>query len=366
MGCSVEIVSEQNEQVIREYFEGRPDWTATKLDVGKEKAADFRICHDGVCFLCEVKTVFSVHASVPYSPAADYLVERRNSRRAKIEEFIEANPDKSLILRKDEREFLYSEEKEFRRKFGRRAKNTEAPFRVFGDAMRDYFAASSISNLSYRIRLDSDSLWIPPDRDGFFKWLEGEVQAIHDGQPSWWWTRGTQPFLCYSAVYPVDRSGDDPWTRINLAVMPSFGGEGLEVELHCYGTLNLDVITESVRDGVLQLKCSAQRESDPEIARFIALCFARSIGLDWELLDNHIDWLLGENPDLSAIAVMDWVPEEEPPPETEGNVLALMEFLTKTTHVPRFIVYHNPQPHGVKPLPTSVFDDGRSLQLPHT
>lgn len=35
--------SQQSEQVVRGYFETHPGWTVTKLDLGKVRAADFRI-----------------------------------------------------------------------------------------------------------------------------------------------------------------------------------------------------------------------------------------------------------------------------------------------------------------------------------
>ena len=88
------------EKVVREYFAGQ-GWNVEKLDTGKKRAADFRVCNDGNCFLCEVKTVKSMRADFPSNPLESYL-EQRKSRQEEIKRWREENPDKRLILRSED------------------------------------------------------------------------------------------------------------------------------------------------------------------------------------------------------------------------------------------------------------------------
>ena len=87
----------QTERVVREYFGSRPGWTVLKLDSGRARAADFRICVNSECFLCEVKTVESVRANFPGRPI-EYYVEQRTKQQEEIERWTRENPDRRLIL----------------------------------------------------------------------------------------------------------------------------------------------------------------------------------------------------------------------------------------------------------------------------
>lgn len=107
---------EQNEQVVTEYFEGRPGWEVTKLDTGKMRAADFRVCDGGQCFLCEVKTVESVRANYPYR-AIDYHREQRKKRQDKIRAWEQENPDTSRVMPREMWEYVFGDEAAFERRF---------------------------------------------------------------------------------------------------------------------------------------------------------------------------------------------------------------------------------------------------------
>jgi hypothetical protein len=181
----IEDLSEQNEQVVREYFESR-GWSATKLDPRGRKssgrASDWRICRDNVCFLCEVKTIFSVRANIPYGPVENHFMDLREARRAEVEMLRRADPDKRLIMHREEYEFLYGDEGDFRKKYRfRRRRNTEAEFeKNFAEPVRSYFAQSSICHLPYVVSFHSNDLYTPKaeERDDFCKWLEDEIRLI--------------------------------------------------------------------------------------------------------------------------------------------------------------------------------------------
>jgi hypothetical protein len=359
--------SEHTERVVREYFETRPGWTVRKLDLGKVRAADFRICYDQDCFLCEVKTVKSVRADLPYTPEYHFL-ERREERRQEIEEWMEKNPNKRLILRHDEWHFIFGNEAEFREKYRRRVRNTEVWFKGFSQDMRDHFSESSISHLPFRLRLDSDDLYVPTpqEREIFFKWLEDEISAIARRTPSRHWQvqrQGANQVAFYSAFYPIHDPvhKDDQSSVYRLMVVGPLQTGPLEVDIHYYGTLNLDAITSNVRKGLQQLESSVTQEEDQQIPRVIALAFETGIGFEWHQLSKHLAWLLEENPNLSAIAVLVWTPDGLPPPEEEG-FLAWSEFLAVTPTVPSFAVYHNSWLHGIKSLPVDAFGDRWSVQ----
>lgn len=368
-GETTDKSSEQNEKVIRDYFENRSGWKVTKLDMGKEPAADFRIGHGDESFLCEVKTIQSVRANVPYSPVEDYMIEQRNKRKAKMEEFRKADPHTQLVMTRTEYEFLYCDESELRGEYKSRTRNTEPYFWRFTEMMQDYFKDSGVNTLPYTLRLDSDDLWVPQDSESFFKWVEDEIRSIHTGKAGRYWTRafqGSDRFSGYSASYPpygTEVEGQ-PKSRLHLLVQGPFETGNLELEFHCYGVLNVDSITRNVESGLRQLNKSAKREIDQTVARIIALFFAKGLAHDdWDQLHDHIVWLLKHNDALSAIAVAYWVPEQKPPPETEDNILAHITFLARTPRVVSFIVYHNPWLRDVKPLEVYVFDDKRSLQF---
>jgi hypothetical protein len=85
-------LAEQNEQIIEDYFEARPGWKAWRLSSG----ADFRVCRDDECFLCEIKTIKSTRANLPYAPEY-YFIEQRKRRREEHEKWMKENPDRQLI-----------------------------------------------------------------------------------------------------------------------------------------------------------------------------------------------------------------------------------------------------------------------------
>jgi hypothetical protein len=361
--------SKQTEKTIREYFESRPNWTVEKLDLGKNKAADFRISGDAICFLCEVKTVESVRASFPSTPL-NYYLEDRKKKQDEIRKWIEQNPDKRLILRPDEREYIYGNEIEFEQKYRKRKRNTEKWFKTFEQKIKEYLSKSVVKDSPFDFRLDSDDLYVPnlDEQEKFFAWLVYEIQAIENKAPSKNWhvdkIRGSDTAL-YSVFYtihiPSDK--DDIAAKYQLTITGPRRAGGLDMHLLSYGGLNLDAITTNVERGLVQLKKSAWRESDPEIPRIIALAFESGIGFEQEELSSHIMWLLKSHSDLSAIAILEWVPDGTPPSHEQG-FFAWAEFQAKTPKVPRFMVYHNSWLQSVKVLPLEAFEDKWSVQTP--
>ena len=363
--------SEQSEQTVREYFESRVGWKVTKLDSARNngRAADFRICEGSICFLCEVKTVESVRANFPSTPLYSYL-EQRGKQQAEIKKWTNENPDKRLILRPGEWDFIHGDEFEFEKKYRKQRRNTEDGFKKFAQTMKDHLSNSIIKDLPYSLRLDSDDLYVPnlTEQSTFFKWLENEIQAINKRNPSRDWCIQKLPYgnaVSYSTFYsihaPTDK--DDVKAKYQLMIKGPYNADSLEVNIHSYGGLNLDAITSNVKSGLDQLEKSASREQDHLLPRIIVLAFASGIGFDWQALSSHIVWLLENHSKLSAIAILDWIPDGIPPSPEQG-FFAWARFRATTPIVPRFEVYHNSWLDGVKPLPIDVFNDKWSAQLP--
>lgn len=361
--------SQQSEDIVRAYFEARPGWMVTKLDTGKNQAADFRIC-DGVdCFLVEVKTIASVHANYPYNPLV-YHTEQKQKRQAEIAKWLSENPDRHIVLPPGEWEYIRGDEAEFTKRYRHQSRHTEEAFKRFKDKMTAYFESSTVKDLPYRIRLDSDDLYVPnrAETEKFLSWLEGEVQQIYVGKPGWRWhvdrTPGTQTTL-YSTFYPIHESTqeNDPRVTYQINIEGPINQEQLELSIFSYGNLNLDAISSNVEKAVAQLHASVSREPDHQIPQVIILAFEGGLGFEWKELSSHITWLFDQHPDLSAIAVIDRAPVGTPPPQEDGFA-AWFNYLQSATWKERFVVFHNERLQHVKPLPRSVFDDHLSVQLP--
>ncbi len=359
--------AQQNEQDVRGYFENR-GWSVTKLDLGKERAADFRICDSNGCFLCEIKTIESVRANFPSKPYDSYSEERKR-RQDEIKKWAEENPGKRLILSPEDRDFVYEDEDEFTKRYRNRRRNTEKRFREFVQTMEGYFASSSIRDLPYNLRIDSNDLYVPTrdEQERFFEWLEGEIKAIDKGNTSRHWqvTKLQDGRVAwYSAFYKIHKREheNDIEAEYQLTIGGPRGYGSLGVNAYSYGGLNLDSITRNVEKGINQLKSSVSRENNNRIPRIIILAFQSGIGFEWQQLSSHIAYLLRNHPDLSAIALLDRTPDDTPPLQEEG-FLAWIKFHAKSAIVPAFYVYHNSWLQNVKPLPVHVFSDEWSRQL---
>jgi hypothetical protein len=361
-------LTEQNEQHVRDYFEKRPGWTVANLDTGKRRAADFRVCDGSDCFLCEVKTVKSARANYPFT-SLDFYRDQRLKRRAEIERSKRIAPDRCILMPRDEYEFLYGDETEFDESHRWLSRHTQKYFVKFAQGMRQHFTGSRVGHLPYRLRLDSDDLYVP-DEEGkaeFFGWLEGAIEAIDTGTPGWQWGMVGHPFSCvprYSAFYrfPVLAHNINLQARYQLLLEGPFESGGLEIHVHFYGCLNLDAITSSVLKGLQQLESSALREENRRIPRIIALALDSPIGFEDDQLISHVKWLLHEHSDLSATAIMRWTPNGTPPP-LEIGIEDWAKFIIETPVVVTFTVLHNPDLDSVDPLPWSVFDEEHANQI---
>lgn len=376
----IQDLSERNEQAVREYFEGR-GWSATKLDPPGRKssgqASDWKIRRDNVCFLCEVKTIHSVRANIPYGPVDNYFIDVREARRAEVEKWMRENPDQRPIMHRKGYEFLYDDEGDFRKKYQYRRRNTDYWFeRGFAEPVQRYLTQqSSIRNLPYLVILHSHDLYYPTQKEeaewhDFCRWLENEIRLIDEkGTPSWpsWVIDRRGPGLpaFYTAFYPIHKAAHkgDVKADIQVRVVGPGKHDSLQVHIDCDGGLNLEAITRNVEEARTQLKGTALREQKPNIARVVALAFATGMDpFDWEELSAHIAWLLEEYRDLSAIAVLEWVPDGTLPPREEGP-LARLSFQAQAPCVPIFIVYHNSWLRDVEPLNTEAFDEP-SIHIP--
>lgn len=260
------LKSEETEKEVKGYFEARPGWTVTKLDLGKESASDFQISNgDTITFFCEVKTIESVRADLPYTPF-EYYKEQRRKRQEEIQKWKNENPDVRLILRPDEWEFIYGDEFEFEKRYRPRSRNTETSFQTFRERLlKDLLTNPVIKDLAYRLRVDSDDLYVPNNKEHatFVKWLESEIQTIDQGTIGWQWNDQKLPFSSvhlYSAFYTIHEISNDHDIKRELQITlegPIASGP-LEVNIFSYGGLNLDSITTNVEKGIKQLQTVAK------------------------------------------------------------------------------------------------------------
>jgi hypothetical protein len=344
------------EQQVRNYFLSRAGWSVHKLDAGNTagRAPDFLICHDQRCFLCEVKAIGSVRADIPDGSVLDHFVGRRNERRARIDRYLDENLEKTLLMRQEEWHWLRASDAEFRKRYGFRRRNTEAKFRDHSEnPLCEELDKSSVSELPYDLRLDSDDLYVPSkaERRRLVDWLVTQITAIHRGEPrDWKWIGEKRPSTtpAYSARYPLHRPADDYDSEHPLSISlhrrgRTDDGEGLRVDAHCYGALNIERVRSNVKEAVGQLREAASREGQYQrLPRVVVLRFQRALDPvdDMELLEKEIRDLFRQYADLSAIAVLDWRPEGRPPSAEEG-ILARLRFLAQTPRVRFFRVYHN-------------------------
>lgn len=286
--------AQQTEQDVRQFFEAR-GWQVTKLDRQPRRAADFSVCDAHTSFLCEVKTIESARASLPYTPL-EYNRAQRQRRRDEIDRWLEQHPEDRLLLRPDEREYIYGAGAAFEQRYGESRRNTEAEFEAFADRLREHLAALEIASLPYTLRLDSDDLYAPDlvEQAVFFKWLEDEIAAIHQGCPGWDWQPQPHPLgwpVFYSARYRIHKpAGEaDLTAEYSLTLEGPHPTHSLEVEVHGYGTLNLQRISDSLDEAVSQLAASASRQNDKGIPRIVVLALGSSPVLDeWTDLASHL------------------------------------------------------------------------------
>jgi len=342
------------EQQVQKYFESHLGWTVKKLDTGRLGGADFRICHGETCFLCEVKTIGSVRADFTEGPVVDRLLEDRDRRRTRIDRSQDENPDKTLLMRKEEWQWLRASDAEFRKKYGTRKRNTEAKFGdCFETPLRESLDNSSVSELPYDLRLDSDDLYVPSkaERARFVDWLVVQLAAIDRDDPvDRRWVPEDRPYAApvYSAHYPLHEAADQHDTRHVIGVrlqrrLGSHDDEGLRVDVHGYGTLNVERVRSNVEKAISQLRAVASREErSRRFPRVVVLRFESGLHPldDLQLLEEEVGTLFKKFDDLSAIAVLQWRPDGQAPPAEQG-ISAWFRFLGETPCVPFFIVYHN-------------------------
>jgi hypothetical protein len=359
------------EQEVRKYFEGRPGWAVETLDTSNLGGADFRICHGERCFLCQVKTIRSVRADIPNGPVVDHFLRERDKNRGRVNRLSRQSPDTKLVMARDEREWLNASDSKYRKKYAGRQRGTEAKVRgQFEIPLRERLGSGAIARLPYDLRLDSDDLYLPSkvERERFVAWLEDQIAAINRGAcVDWRWVRQDSPYATpvYSVHYPLHEAADRNDTRHVIAVRlqkrPSpDDNQGLRVDVHTYGALNLERVSSNVEKAVHQLRVVASREErNRRLPRVVALRFQSGLHPldDFQLLEGEVGSLFKKFGDLSAIAVLQWRPDGYPPPADEG-ILAWCRFLEQTPRVAFFIVYTNGWFSGVtEELDPRAFSD---------
>jgi hypothetical protein len=113
--------------------------------------------------------------------------------------------------------------------------------------LKKYLGNSSVKDLPYIVRLNSDNLYQPSakERDDFFKWLENQIQTINGGKPSGWrWTIDEPHYghgTTYSTSYPIHKPAhkNDTKSEYVLTISGPIEIDSLELDIVSYGTLNL-------------------------------------------------------------------------------------------------------------------------------
>ncbi|MBN2503298.1 MAG: hypothetical protein JXB38_21150 [Anaerolineales bacterium] len=338
------------ENTIQEYFEGH-SWTVQKLDnpsrKEKEKASDYLLTGKGHKVLVEVKTIQSDRANIPWGSPREHLEHRRQQFREEIEAFVNDNPEERVKVTADEWEFMHGEDAEVRKKFLKR-RSTLSGFNRFKKTIEDHFSQPELRKYPVRIRLDSDDLYqpCPQQAEEFLKWLTKETIDIINGKPGNTWTTQSiaDEITYYSNSYEF-REKTHRRGRLQISVEKLPSNCELEINIHSYGTINLDAITRNIQKGVAQLQSSAEFIGDLEIPRTVIIHLPSGIYFEsWQQLHEHISWLFEQFPNVSAIVVMEW--------KMENDQMA-----------PDFVVYHNENLKSAKPLPKEIFDHNHSTHI---
>ena len=179
---------DESEKAVYEFFDSRPGWSIKKLDLGGTRSADYLLTGPKYSFLCEVKTVYSVHANYSYSVVDDRFQDR-DKQLNEIELWKSDNPNSRLILTKDQFEYLYQDDAEFRARYRHLQRNTESVFDKSSTSIEEEIINSSIGNLPCRLRIDSDDFYVPSpiERRKFTEWLVAEIDAIASGRVGRGW-----------------------------------------------------------------------------------------------------------------------------------------------------------------------------------
>jgi hypothetical protein len=368
-GLINESPSEESERIVRECFINRPNWTVRKIDTGKHKAADFRICGTEICFLCEVKTIASSRSNYAYKPI-DYYIEERNRRQKRIAKAQEEDPHRHIILPSEDYEFTFGDSDTFRQRFSIVPRFTEKYFNEFKEELVHYLITESrVKGLAYSIRIDSDDLFTPfgDERIMFFHWLENEVEAMSKGQPARYWYDNNLPFTQSYHTFKVMKiydSGGKLRSEYQINVEKLRGDYPLQVNVFHYGVLNESTIVQEIEKAISQLEASANVEIDNQIPRVVMLAFASSLGFEEEQLYQLIIQQLKTHTRVSAIGVLRWVPETIIIRKADEDILTWLTNSFNTKHIPGFFIVHNPWiAADVKCLNPIAFDVVGSVQV---
>jgi hypothetical protein len=364
-----ENAGKHTEQIIREYFESRAGWIVEKLDTGKQKAADYRICGHGNCFLCEVKNIESVHSNFPYQPL-DYYLKERGWAQEFIRSAKEENPQSHIVMPPEQWEFTFGDMNEFINKHHMMVRNTEMHFNRFANEMAEFLTKDSkVKDLPYSIRLDSDDLYIPwrQKRLDFLHWIENEIELISKGIINWYWQDNGLPYIRSFTNFKTMKVYDEEGkikSRYQITVEGPLKDGPLLVYTHSYGVLNEKAIIQEIEKAISQIDSSSQRELDQEIPRVVALGFSSGLGFDDGQLYKLIDEQLKTHTDLSAIVVIQKVPETFYLHKEDEDILDWLSSTLKIPFIPGFYVVHNSWLRkNIKPLHIDAFNFGKSFQI---
>ncbi len=333
---------DESEKAVYEFFDSRPGWSINKLDFGGIRSADYLITGPTYSFLCEIKTVYSVHANYSYS-ALDVHLQGQERQLNDIELWKSENPNSRLILTKDQFDYLYQNDTEFRARYRHTQRNTESVFDKSAISIQEAIANSPIGNMPFRLRIDSPDFYAPKpkERKIFIQWIIAEVESIASGRVGRGWTvtevAGLDDYFTYFYEIHTPIHKNDLRSQYQITLSRNLNSSELEISIFGYGDWNFAKFDEVIAVGVDQLEKSATREGAIDSPQAIVLSLQVFLGFDRPRLESHLISLMESYPALSAIALL-------------GNDLN-----GSTT----FGVLHNPNAKGGMKLPSDAFFVGK-------
>lgn len=362
---------ERQARIVQEYFADRDGWKAIPAPEGEE-GADLIVIHPEGSFVCEVKTISSAHATYPRTPGNQLdLQERMKERRQRQEEIVQRAEEihpRRLLLIPTEHEALFGDDMTYMTKLKSLKRHTESQFAIFKQELRKCLGRSKAASLPYLVQIHCDGLYCLEGsaQQAFCGWLESQLLILASGRvPHGWHSEGT--VACgnpwgYTALYEVPDSETHPDRAIvySILVVRSIEESGLQVDIHGYGQLNAQTISQGISDAVKQVRVTANRITSPGIARMIVLSLEMRFD-DWPVMKTVATQCLAKYPDLGAIAVLDSTTTEPPPPNLP--VWDWLAWAQSATWVPAMVVYRNVRVKNADPLPDVIFRGRQAREI---
>jgi|GEM_PF-4342145 len=226
----------------------------------------------------------------------------------------------------------------------------------FIERTRKHFDQPHLRELPFYVAISTPNLYAlnEQERNKMCIWLEDHLRGIEKECEGARWRYHKYPL-----------ASDQGW--IFFQIYGPIRGTKLELKPYAGGAVGINkaAVLQRVDHAMKQLRSHAEVEA-PDIPRIIVLASASAffdIMMLWLAHSSVIKDALIQNPDLSALALLDPVPvDAKEAKDAFGLVKEALESGKPLEIVDRFIVFHNPNVINARPLDRGVFDDGYSKQ----